>query len=238
MFLPRVQAFNPHAAAALTEPRIPLPPRALDVSRAGRAPVRIEHPGAAPLGAYEFRFEYVCRAAKGCGGRKITLRWATFAGDEDPRRALPPYTRIPSTALLPAQSASEATRRALYSKLQQGWGTWWNPSMLAWTLLPEGFTLKAGLFRKSNGAWLSPQSLTVNAFKLHTYAIRAGLHSYDQSHALGAGRTERQNTPNNNTTTTEFVRVFPCVVGRPGCPRAPVFGLASTSHLHLFLHTA
>ena len=34
---------------------IPLPPRALD--RAGAA---VEHLGAAPLGAYEFRFEFVC----------------------------------------------------------------------------------------------------------------------------------------------------------------------------------
>ena len=37
---------------------VPLPPRALDVTR-GRVPVPVEHAGAAPLGSYEFRFEYV-----------------------------------------------------------------------------------------------------------------------------------------------------------------------------------
>eukprot|EP01052_Picozoa_sp_SAG31_P025391 SAG31_NODE_2223_length_6152_cov_4.129688_2_plen_218_part_00 len=52
---------------------IPLPPRALNLEMS-----TIEHDGAANLSSYEVRFQYVCRAAGGCGGRKISLRWAIY----------------------------------------------------------------------------------------------------------------------------------------------------------------
>ena len=52
---------------------IPLPPRALDLQMQP-----IEHVGASNLSSYEFRFEYVCMVQTGCGGRKISVRWATF----------------------------------------------------------------------------------------------------------------------------------------------------------------
>ena len=52
---------------------IPLPPRALN-----RDLTTVEHAGAAALSSYEVRLQYVCRTAAGCGGRKLSLRWATF----------------------------------------------------------------------------------------------------------------------------------------------------------------
>ena len=151
---------------------IPLPLRAL-------APLPVEHPGAAPMGAYEVRVEYVCRSGSGCGGgRTVSLVWAAFAGDARPR-----YAPVPASALVPTQSGGEVKRRALGARLQRGWGTWWYPSMLAWTLLPEGLTLKAGLFRRSTGAYLSPERLTANPGLFHSYVIRPGLHAYNQSYA-------------------------------------------------------
>ena len=109
---------------------IPLPPRALNLDLTA-----IEHVGAAPLASYEVRLEYVCIAAKGCGSRKLTLQWTTYDypavaalldsthGQPPPPPPSPPFTPIPSTALLPDQSAPEIQRRSLYSKLQNGWGT-------------------------------------------------------------------------------------------------------------------
>ena len=129
-----------HRAGGSVPMWIPLPPRALD------AKLRtIEHAGAPLLGSYEFRFEFVCLSVSGCANQKITIRWATF--DEagfpvNPEAPPPPYTSIPKTALLPAQSAPEAERRALYARLQNGWGTFWHPGMLTWTLLPEAFSVK------------------------------------------------------------------------------------------------
>ena len=76
--------------------------------------------------------------------------------------------------------------------------------MLTWTLLPEAFSLKVGLFRKSTGAWLSPQGLTINPALLHTYAIRAGLHSYDQSY-IEASLTWREAGGNVNISIATTV---------------------------------
>jgi hypothetical protein len=182
---------------------IPLPPRALDAQWN-----TIEHAGAANISSYEVRFEYVCLAAAGCGERRITLRWATFASDA----AAPPpaYDPIPLAALQPTQSSQEATRRALYSRLQRGWGTHYHPGMLTWVLLPESFAVKLGLLRLSSGAFLSPEGstshsivaqrsnreeplwrpydtlcdegLTINPSLLHAFAVRAGLHSYNRSY--------------------------------------------------------
>ena len=122
---------------------IPLPPRALN------ADLRtIEHAGAPALSSYEFRFEFVCLSIHGCADQKISIRWATF--DEsgfpsNPKAPPPPFKPIPQTALLPKQSTPEATRRELYARLQNGWGTFWHPGMLTWTLLPEAFSVKVGV---------------------------------------------------------------------------------------------
>ena len=134
---------NTHRAGGSVPMWIPLPPRALD------AELRtIEHAGAPPLASYEFRFEFVCLSVSGCANQKITIRWATFdeAGfPSNPKAPPPPFKSIPQTALLPAQSAPEVARRALYARLQNGWGTFWHPGMLTWTLLPEAFSVKVGL---------------------------------------------------------------------------------------------
>ena len=36
-----------------------------------------------------------------------------------------------------AESATEMARRALATRLEQGWGTFYNPSVVTWELLPE-----------------------------------------------------------------------------------------------------
>ena len=205
---------------------IPLPSRALNLDL-----TTVEHPGAANLSSYEVRLQYVCRTAAGCGGRKLSLRWATFedvsgaaaavadaaptaaaavAGKPPPKPSKPlphpwchwvaapggkfwcpappspPFAPIPSSVLLPAQSAPETQRRALYTKLQDGWGTYYHDGMLSWVLLPESFAVKLGLYRISTGAFLSPEGLTINPGKLHSFAVRAGLHSYDNSYIEAA----------------------------------------------------
>jgi hypothetical protein len=169
---------------------IPLPPRALDLDLS-----TIEHDGAAALSSYEVRLQYVCRAATGCGGRKISLRWATFADVSAPSTLAPtallgppapppppPFTPIPASVLRPEQSGPEIQRRELYARLQQGWQTAYHPGMLTWVLLPESFAVKVGLYRLSSGAFLSPEGLTVNPTLFHQFVVRAGLHSYDNSY--------------------------------------------------------
>ena len=51
------------------------------------------------------------------------------------------YVPVPSGVLIPDQGPLEAQRRALYTKLQQGWGTFQHRSMLTWVLLPESFSV-------------------------------------------------------------------------------------------------
>ena len=146
---------------------IPLPPRALNADLS-----TIEHGSAAPLASYEVRLQYVCRRAAGCG-RKISLRWATFDPDAGAAPSPPPFTPIPASALLRDQSAPEAQRRALYAKLQSGWGTYYHPGMLTWVLMPESFAVKVGLFRLSTGDFLSPEGLTINPALFHNFVVRA-----------------------------------------------------------------
>eukprot|EP00729_Bicosta_minor_P018692 gene18692-32428_t len=129
---------------------LPLPPRALDLDG-----TTVEHIGAAPLRSYELRLEYVCLKAAGCGKQTLSLEWNNWSasdvktvyaraaaaaaasttaavglnGPAPPSPpAPPPYSPIPASALSPAQSEPEVTRRALYKKLQSGWGTYFHPS--------------------------------------------------------------------------------------------------------------
>jgi hypothetical protein len=170
---------------------IPLPPRALDADSR-----RIEHAGAANLTSYEFRLEYVCLDSNGCGQRTLSIRWATF---DEAATPLSPFKPMPAAVLLPTQSAPEMQRRELATKLQSGWGTFYHPSMLTWVLLPESFAIKIGLFRLSTGTFLSPEGLTANPRTLHAFAIRAGLHSYDNAY-IEASLTWRENGDNLNVS--------------------------------------
>jgi hypothetical protein len=116
---------------------IPLPPRALDAS--GNP---VEHPAAANLSSYEVRFEYVCLAQAGCNKRKVSLLWKDFAA----HTPVPPtpFTPIPSSVMIPTQSVPEVAKRALATKLQSGWGTFYSSSMFSWVLLPESFAVRVG----------------------------------------------------------------------------------------------
>lgn len=96
---------------------IPLPPRALDPSG-----VSMDQPGGGNQTSWELRLEYVCLSPTGCGGRKISLRWATFPPAPE-KEFLPKFTAIPSTALVPTQSEPEQRRRSMAAQLQTGWGT-------------------------------------------------------------------------------------------------------------------
>ena len=184
LLYPQTDGYGPGApTAGGGVPRwLPLPPRALDA-----AARPIDHAGAPALAAYEVRIEYVCLAAAGCGGRRLTLRWATFdaaaaAASTTPPPHAPGFAPIPASALLPSTSPLEARRRALAASLQRGWGTYYHPGLTTFVLLPESFAVKVGLYRLSTGAFLSPEGLTADPTKLHAFAVRAGLHSYDSSY--------------------------------------------------------
>ena len=184
---------------------IPLPPRALN-GRGGV--VKGGNEAAANLSSYEIRLEYVCLAAEGCG-RSVQLRWAQYPAQSPsaqpqatahlarpqsphappppptPVPPPPPFTPIPSTMLVPTQGVNEAKRRALQTKLQSGWGTFYHPSHLAWALLPESFVVKVGLYRFSTGTFLPADGLTVNKEQFQadaTYGLKAGLHSWNHSY--------------------------------------------------------
>lgn len=169
---------KPLHSAARAPLWIPLPPRALD-----RFGVALDDAGGAPLGSYEFRFEYVAVAPALDANRTVSIRIATFAYHST---RLTPFTAIPVTELIPTQSASEVTRRALYTRLQQGWGTFYHRSMTTWLLLPEAVQFGLGLYRQSKGEYLPAEGLTLNKPQLYSgakFAIGAGPHSYNQSFA-------------------------------------------------------
>lgn len=171
---------------------IPLPPRALDGQ--GRT---IEAAASPPLGAYELRLEYVCMASHGCAdSQTISLRWAQYSSVGDgklPNHASrEPFVPIPTALLVPAQSALELERRAMYTTLEQGWGTWDHTSSLSWALLPESFVVGAAFYRKSTGQLIGPAGLTVFSTGRTAagdgiafaggFVLRLGLHSIDQSY--------------------------------------------------------
>ena len=133
LLFPRNTTLNPSPEAASSAPLwIPLPPRAL------RGEEVVPTPGGAPLANYSIRLTVVCLARAGCGPRAVTLRWASVAPDERwwPLSP-PPFVPIPPSALVPLPPATEVARRALATRLEQGWGTFYNPSVVTWELLPE-----------------------------------------------------------------------------------------------------
>ena len=130
LLFPRNTTLNPSPEAASSAPLwIPLPPRAL------RGEDVVATPGGAPL-ANSIRLTVVCLARTGCGPRSVTLRWASVASDE-PWPPAPLFLPIPPSALVPLPPATEVARRALATRLEQGWGTFYNPSVVTWELLPE-----------------------------------------------------------------------------------------------------
>jgi hypothetical protein len=163
---------------------IPLPPAPLDAYGG-----IVQVAGAAPLSSYEVRFEYVCLALSGCTARTAALRWSSFPS----AYATTPFTTIPASVLMPTQSTPEISRRALAAEQESGWGTFYHQSELSWVLLPESFLIELGLFRKSTGEFLPPVGLTVHKPTpagghstahptAHTFVMKAGLHSLDQSY--------------------------------------------------------
>ena len=130
LLYPRNTTLNPSPEAASSAPLwIPLPPRAL------RCEDVVDTPGGAPLANYTIRLTVVCLARTGCGPRSVTLRWASVAPDE--RWRAPPFVPIPPSVLVPLPPTTEQARRALAARLEQGWGTFYNPSVVTWELLPE-----------------------------------------------------------------------------------------------------
>ena len=130
LLFPRNTTLNPSPEAASSAPLwIPLPPRAL------RGEDVVDTPGGAPLANYTIRLTVACLARTGCGPRSVTLRWASVGPDE--RWRAPPFVPIPPSALVPLPPATEQARRALATRLEQGWGTFYNPSVVTWELLPE-----------------------------------------------------------------------------------------------------
>ena len=68
----------------------------------------------------------------------LSVKWGHYNSSSPP-------VSIPPSALSATISEAQQTRLALQRKLARGWGTWWRPSALAATLLPEAATLSAGL---------------------------------------------------------------------------------------------
>eukprot|EP00041_Stephanoeca_diplocostata_P022284 m.529731 g.529731 ORF g.529731 m.529731 type:complete len:1108 (+) comp22020_c0_seq2:118-3441(+) len=175
---------------------IPLPPRALNADA-----ISVETGGAAPLSSYTFRFEYICLSTVGCANQTASIMWTDYRnasrhwnGDALTKNPVGfgasasqvrKFDPIPSSVLLPTVSPAEQERRALYQRLQTGWGTFSHKSMFTWVLLPESFAVEMGLFQLSTGAYLPTEGLTVNKGQLlpgASFAIRAGVHSYNQSY--------------------------------------------------------
>ena len=180
LLFPRTTAGRTRGRAGAFAPLwIPLPPRALNASTG----LAVQHGGAAPLGSYEVRFEYVCLSKRGCASRTLSILVAEFG---DATTQLEPWAAIPEASLLPQQGEAEAQRRSLYAKLQQGWGTFYHRSMTTWALLPESLTFGVGLFRQSTGQYLPAEGLTLAKPQLFAgaeFAISVGPHSYNQSYA-------------------------------------------------------
>ena len=84
------------------------------------------------------------------GDASVSLLWSTT------KDAAP--TPVPASALTspPQQFATQLNRTRMQRLLATGWGSWYRPSALAATLLPEGGTLTAGLCRLSTSMCMDP----------------------------------------------------------------------------------
>lgn len=112
----------------------------------------------------------------------VALRWRKNGGAAEalPASVLSPPSAMPGNA---ARTARDELQRAVGS----GWGSWYRPSALAATLLPEGSTLTAGLCRLSTRSCLDPSALFTpeqdrgQEEPKANASGRPGLHSYDRS---------------------------------------------------------
>ena len=165
---------------------IVLPPDALDNDGIRVAP----RSGAANLSQYDVRVEHVCLATGGCAARSMRIRYANYGAGDAIAPPTAPLRAVPSAQLLPDSSAPEAARRAMYTTMERGWGTFDRPSSLSWVLLPESLTVRLGLYQKSTGAYLPSVGITVHkpeggtdAAPAPRFVLKAGVHAMDQSYA-------------------------------------------------------
>eukprot|EP01136_Pigoraptor_vietnamica_P020972 Opistho-1_new@70591 len=135
-------------------------------------------------------------------------------------------------ALWPDSSDAEVQRRKLYADLQSGWGTHVNDNMLAFALLPEGFSLELGLYDTSTGEYVSkaivgrigselqvlPGPHTRNPFYAEVTRVSwRGFQALVQASAGSTGDLAVTVTPLSNASTTVIVVASPTMAfGRAG----------------------
>lgn len=89
----------------------------------------------------------------------VALKWTPVVAGAPP----PPQSKflpIAATALRPPPADHpQLARIGLQRRAATGWGTWWRPSALAATLLPEGSTVTAGLCQRSSGTCMDPAAV-------------------------------------------------------------------------------
>ena len=110
----------------------------------------------------------------------FALKWRVNGGT--------PVTIPLSSLRVPSPKASQLERDSLQSTLATGWGTWWRPSALAATLLPEEATLTVGLCQLSCACCQDPSApftpeQSPGPEEPHSEATaRPGMHAYDRSY--------------------------------------------------------
>lgn len=104
--------------------------------------------------------------------------------------------RIDDSAVVPIDPAvftvstdeGREQRAKLQSTLATGWGTWWRPSALAVTLLPEGATITAGVCQVSTGQCMQPEAVFTpeqdrgSEEPRSAATSRPGVHAFDRSY--------------------------------------------------------
>ena len=113
----------------------------------------------------------------------LSLRWSKSGG------ALVP---LPGAVLSPPARAPAASARVERAELQRtlatGWGSWFRPSALAATLLPEAATLTVGICHLSAHTCLDPSAIFTpeqdrgQEEPKADATARPGLHAYDRSY--------------------------------------------------------
>jgi len=92
------------------------------------------------------------------GNASIALLWAP-AIPGAPRPSPAQSRPLPTAALTqPGATHPQSRRISMQRDVATGWGTWWRPSALAATLLPEGATVTVGLCQHSTADCMNPGS--------------------------------------------------------------------------------